>query len=75
MTAQPSEPFRSRRLLPWIMLALGLIVGYFMGRQTMSLQMAKIGDCVKSDTTYVALNVTQQSCQASCPTCMWVQDQ
>jgi hypothetical protein len=74
MTVQSTEPYRSRSLLPWIMLAAGLIIGFFAGRQTMSMQMAKIGDCVRSDTTYAALNVTQQSCTATCPSCMWVQD-
>jgi hypothetical protein len=75
MTAQPSQPYRSRTYFPWIMLAAGLLIGYFSGRQMMSMQMARVGDCVKSDTTYAALNVTKESCTATCPSCMWVQDQ
>jgi hypothetical protein len=74
MTAPTTETFRSRWYLPWIMLALGLVIGYIVGRYTYSLAQAKVGNCVSSDTTeVVATGVSFGECRDICPTCSWTQ--
>lgn len=64
---------RTNWWIPWIMLIAGLIIGYFIGRTTTMQAQAKLGDCVRRDSTVVATNVSAQSCQATCATCSWVQ--
>jgi hypothetical protein len=72
MTLSSPNP-RRNWLVPLVMLLIGLIAGYFIGRQTMAAQ-AQLGDCVRGDSTVVASNVSEQSCQATCRTCMWEQN-
>jgi hypothetical protein len=68
-----SQPIRTRWYYPWIMFVAGLIVGFFIGQYTLRMA-TRSGDCIRSDGTVVAHNVSQQSCQATCSTCTWVQD-
>ena len=73
MTTQPPTRPRPSWYLPLIMLVAGLIIGYFVGRTMTMIALAKVGDCVRGDSTVVASNVSQQSCQETCRTCTWVQ--
>jgi hypothetical protein len=74
MTTPPAgTSFRANRYFPWIMLLIGLIAGYFIGRATYSMAQARLGNCVSSDSTLVDSDVSQKECQAECPTCTWTQ--
>ena len=73
MTNPPLDKPRIRWLVPLIMLLIGLFVGYFIGQRTMEAK-AKLGQCIRGDSTVVANNVTQQSCEETCETCMWEQN-
>lgn len=74
MTAPPTETLRPRWYLPWIMLVLGLVIGFIVGRFTYSMAQAKLGNCVSSDTTeIVATGVSPSQCEAICDDCSWTQ--
>ena len=74
MTAPPAGTFRERSYLPWIMLAVGLILGFFIGRMTYSMAQAKAGNCVSSDSSeVVATGVSAGECRDICPSCSWQQ--
>lgn len=73
MTNPSIEKPRPRWLVPFIMLLIGLFVGYFFGQRTMAAK-AKLGQCIRGDSTVVANNVTLQSCEDTCETCMWEQN-
>ena len=64
---------RNTWLVPLSMLLIGLLVGYFVGHRTMQAK-ASLGQCIRGDSTVVANNVTQQSCEDTCETCMWEQN-
>ena len=57
----PAEIPRTRPFFPWIMLAVGLLIGYFVCRMTMQAQ-AKLGNCVSADTSRVVATRVS-SCQ------------
>jgi hypothetical protein len=74
MTAESTaHALRARWYYPWIMFVAGLIVGFFVGRYTLRAATTG-GNCIRSDGTVVARNVSQQSCQATCSTCSWVEE-
>jgi hypothetical protein len=73
MTTPPLDKRRTSWLVPVIMLLIGLFVGYFLGQQTSEAK-AKLGQCIRSDSTVLAPSVTQQSCEDICDTCMWEQN-
>ena len=74
MTSPPTpQPDRLRLFLPWFMLLLGLVIGYAVGRVSTNAKGGPLGNCIRRDTSSAAKGVTQQSCQASCPTCTWEQ--
>lgn len=67
----PSQP-SSRSILPWITLGAGLLLGYGICKVTTDQTGGgPLGNCIKSDSTMLSRNVTQQQCQTACPTCMW----
>ena len=73
----PSPPFPPAtewRFLKWIFLLVGLILGYGLAKVTTTAKVVAKGDCRNGDSTLVASNVSQQTCQATCPTCIWEQN-
>jgi hypothetical protein len=64
---------RNRWLVPLIMLLIGALVGYYFGQRTREAK-ARLGQCIRGDSTVVANNVTEQSCEDTCATCMWEQN-
>ncbi|HEV8124147.1 MAG TPA: hypothetical protein VGP80_07900 [Gemmatimonadales bacterium] len=63
---------RTQAWFPWFMLLLGLIIGFFADRAIQTKQQIVTGNCINPrDSSVVASGVSQQSCQTSCPTCIW----
>lgn len=63
------------RVLPWMLLVIGLIAGYWYGRSTCPKvdAVSGLGNCMTKDSTQVVLrNVSVDQCSAECPTCIWV---
>ncbi len=73
MPSQPPVQSQSARL-SWAMLGVGLLVGFGAGYVFHTDQKARLGTCTTRDTMGVTSNVSQQSCQATCPTCTWSQN-
>ena len=73
MTAPAPAQLSRFRWLPWIMLLVGLIIGYFIGK-TSAATAPVTGDCLKGDSTPASTNVSQRQCRLDCPSCTWVQD-
>jgi hypothetical protein len=70
----PNPTPRTNWILMVVMLLIGLVAGYFIGKKTTSDAQAVLGDCIRRDSTVVATNVSMQSCQISCSSCMWEQN-
>lgn len=73
MTPPSPELLRTRSYFPWLMLLVGLVVGFFIGRLTISDAQARLGNCVSTDSTVFDTGVSQTECKADCPTCSWTQ--
>jgi hypothetical protein len=73
MTVPPSPVLFRSRWFPWIMLLVGLVIGYFIGK-TSAATAPVTGDCLKGDSTPASINVSQRQCRLDCPSCTWVQD-
>ena len=70
----PSSPLLFRpRWFPWLLLLVGLIIGYFVGK-TSAAKARVLGDCIRRDSTSASINVTEGECTLNCPTCTWVRD-
>lgn len=75
MTSQPSPAsVFPRRNLCWLYILIALVAGVLIGRYVLYSKTTgggPLGNCVASDSTIFASNVTAETCQSRCPTCTW----
>ena len=71
MNERTHSEFRLSKLC-WIVVFVVLVVGVIVGYMARGMGGQPTGDCVSSDSTIVASNVTLAECQSRCPDCDWI---
>lgn len=71
MTHPMVDQPRRRPFFWWLLVLAALILGYAIGRITTKMVSGPLGTCTRSDSTVVARNVSQQTCQSNCASCSW----
>jgi hypothetical protein len=75
MTTQPEGPRPADRRRPIVygLLLLAVAVPAVYYATTCDPDVQPTGTCLRSDTTIVASNVTEEGCRDVCPRCTWRQ--